>query len=148
MLRIFDCFSAVSGIRLSRKTAAEQQGDWRGTAILYEHHTMKHTNTKLLPTGIATTLTGIQSRRGIRYFAGHIPHHAIISQTEQILGAWGPTMRKARVLLGFDANEALADPDDQGWRARTGRGEVILDALAKHGMQGCASSLSLAATIQ
>ncbi|CAE7382151.1 unnamed protein product, partial [Symbiodinium sp. CCMP2592] len=108
----------------------KNQGDWRGTGIAYRGAHNKHSNTQLLPAGIATTLTAQDGRRGVRYLSGHIPHHATIAQTESILGAWKGTLSKARVVLGMDANEMFTDRDGQGWRGHTGRGEVILTAVA------------------
>ena len=113
----------------------KNKGDWRGTAIAYRSGGLRHTNTKLHPGGIATTLSNIQGTKGTRYMAGHIPHHATIAQTELILNAWGNTMRKAKMVLGFDAKESFTDPDEQGWRAHTGRGEVILEFLSRQGVQ-------------
>ncbi|CAE7902661.1 unnamed protein product, partial [Symbiodinium microadriaticum] len=113
----------------------KNEGDWRGTAIAYRSTGHRHANTKLLQGGIATSLTDQRGKKSVRYLSGHIPHHATIAQTEKILGAWGPTLNKARLVLGFDANETFTDPDDEGWRAHTGRGEAILEALAQHGLQ-------------
>ena len=113
----------------------KNEGDWRGTAIAYRSGEHKHINTKLLMSGIATTLTNIRGTKGTRYLSGHIPHHATIAQTERILGSWEPTLTKARMILGFDANETYADPDGEGWRAQGGRGEAILEACARAGIQ-------------
>ena len=46
---------------------------------------------------------------------------------------WGGTLAKARVLAGVDANEVFTDPDGQGPRAHTGRGEAILASMAAAG---------------
>ncbi|CAE7466882.1 TTLL6, partial [Symbiodinium microadriaticum] len=108
--------------------------DWRGTAIAFRSSTAKHTNSTLLPGGIATTLTQSTTRQqATRYIAGHIPHHATIAQAEAMLGGWQSTLTKPKVILGVDANETYTDPDQQGWRAHTGRGELVLATLDGHG---------------
>ena len=84
--------------------------------------TRTHTNTRLLTAGMSTTLAYKPRGKKMRCLVGHVPHHATIAQTEKILGTWETTVRKARVLIGFDANETFTDPDDQGWRAHSGRG--------------------------
>ena len=107
--------------------------DWRGTAIAFRSSAAKHTNSMLLPGGITTTLTTNTTRQATQYIAGHIPHHATLAQAEEMLGGWQPTPTKPRVILGVDANETYTDPDQQGWRAHTGRGELILATLDSQG---------------
>ena len=110
--------------------------DWRGTAIAFRSTAAKHTNSALLPGGIATTLTQANPKQSTRYISGHIPHHATIAQTETLLGGWRDALDRPKVVVGFDANETFSDPDDQGWRAHTGRGEVVLATMAEHSIQG------------
>ena len=117
--------------------------DWRGTAIAYRSSIAKHTNSTLLPAGIASTLTTYERKHTTRYIAGHIPHHATIAQTEAILGGWLPSLAGPRVILGVDANEAFTDPDQQGWRARTGRGELILATLDSHSLHAAPQDLHI-----
>ena len=50
--------------------------------------------------------------------------------------SWARSLRKPRVILGFDANETFTDPDGEGWRAHTGRGEMILLVLAQFALEG------------
>ena len=107
----------------------KNQGDWRGTGMAYRTSQATHSNTTLLLGGLATTLTSKTGARGIRFLTGHIPHHATIAQTEAYLQAWGPTLCKTRVVLGMDANETFTDTDGEGWRAHTGREEVVLGEL-------------------
>ncbi|CAE7319888.1 unnamed protein product [Symbiodinium sp. CCMP2456] len=111
----------------------KNEGDWRGTGVAYKSAEHGHTNTKLLPAGLATTLAAKGGKRGIRFLAGHIPHHSTIAQAEAIMSAWEHTMQKARLMLGFDANETFTDEDGEGPRGHTGRGEVILQAVATCG---------------
>ena len=92
-------------------------GDWRGTGIAYQAKERKHTNTKLLKVGIATTISSSKGKQGTRYLAGHIPHHATVAQTEEIMQSWASTMRKAKVVVGMDANEEFTDHDATGLQA-------------------------------
>ena len=117
--------------------------DWRGTAVAYKDQAMKHTDTRLLPGGIATTLSQSGSDKPTRYVSGHIPHHATIEQASRIMGAWEHSLKKARVVLGFDANEAFTDPDGEGWRAHTGRGEAVLLVLSQFNLEGPLQDLHL-----
>ncbi|CAE7361641.1 unnamed protein product [Symbiodinium sp. CCMP2592] len=112
----------------------KNEGDWRGTGVAYKTSTAHHSNTQLLPVGIATTLTDTAGKRGVRFLSGHIPHHATIAQTEQYLGEWSNTLSKARVVLGMDANEQFTQAEGEGWHAHTGRGEAILAAMADKGL--------------
>ena len=114
----------------------KNKGDWRGTAIAYKNYATKHTDTRLMPGGIATTLTEHEKDKPTRYIAGHIPHHATIEQASRIMQSWARSLRKPRVILGFDANETFTDPDGEGWRAHTGRGEMILLVLAQFALEG------------
>ena len=111
----------------------KHQRDWRGVGIAYRSRHLKHSNTKLLPVGIVTTLSTHEGKRGLRVLAGHVPHHATIAFTEHCMLEWGGTLAKARVLAGVDANEVFTDPDGQGPRAHTGRGEAILASMAAAG---------------
>ena len=111
----------------------KHQRDWRGVGIAYRSRHLKHSNTKLLPVGIVTTLSTHEGKRGLRVLAGHVPHHATIAFTEHCMLEWGGTLAKARVLAGVDANEVFTDPDGQGPRAHTGRGEAILANMAAAG---------------
>ena len=58
----------------------KHQSDWRGVGIAYRGRHFKHSNTKLLPVGLVTTLSTPGGKRGLRVLAGHVPR-----QTEQYL---------------------------------------------------------------
>ena len=58
----------------------KNEGDWRGTAVAYRSAGRRHTNTKLLPGGLATSITNTKGAKGTRFLSGHIPHHATIAQ--------------------------------------------------------------------
>ena len=109
-------------------------GDWRGTAIAYRDRGVTHSKTHLLPGGIATFLTLQGEGKSIGHIAGHIPRHATIEQTARISGAWASVLSRGKVVLGFDANETFTDPDGDGWRAHTGRGETTLAELGRHAL--------------
>ena len=115
--------------------------DWRGTAIAFRSSTAKHTNSALLPGGISTTLTPANPKHRTRFISGHIPHHATMAQTEELLGGWHSALTQPKVVVGFDANETFTDPDDQGWRAHTGRGELVLTTMAEHNLEGSPQDL-------
>ena len=112
----------------------KNEGDWRGTGILYKAVGLKHSNTRLLPVGIATTISSDKGKQGTRYLAGHIPHHATVERTEAIMQSWSGTLKKAKVVLGVDANEVFTSEDGEGLRSHTARGEAILAAAIPNGM--------------
>ena len=112
----------------------KNKGDWRGTGIAYKAEGRKHSNTKRLQVGIATTVSSSQGKQGIRYLSGHVPHHATVAQAEEIMQSWGSTLKKAKIVVGIDANEEFHDEDDTGMRARTARGEAILSATLPGGL--------------
>ena len=120
------------------------KGDWRGVGIAYQATERRHTNTKLLKVGIATTISSSGGKQGIRYLSGHIPHHATVAQTEEIMQSWESTMRKAKVVVGMDANEEFTDNDATGLRSRTARGEAILAATLPMGAAAPPQQLDVA----
>ncbi|CAE7500648.1 pol, partial [Symbiodinium sp. KB8] len=112
----------------------KNEGDWRGTGIAYKAEGHKHTNTRLLTVVIAATISSDKGKQGIRYLSGHIPHHATVAQTEAIMHAWSSTLKKAKVVVGMDANEEFTDADNTGLRSHTARGEAILVAALPQGV--------------
>ncbi|CAE7744136.1 unnamed protein product [Symbiodinium sp. CCMP2592] len=107
--------------------------DWRGNGIMHTSN-LRHTRGKLLPCSISCTLSSDALRLGA--FSIHIPHHATLSATEQILQELHAHLQShARAVLGIDANETF-EPARQHRQVRacTARGEMLLEWFEE---QGC-----------
>ncbi|CAE7944187.1 unnamed protein product [Symbiodinium sp. KB8] len=105
------------------------EGEFRGEAIAHRSH-HKHQQTTILPGAILTTICTATTR--LRVLSGHIPHHATIPQTEDMLQQWGYALAKHKLVLGVDANETFRPPlhNTEGGYACTGRGDSILSWMA------------------
>ena len=99
--------------------------DWRGNAVVHTAN-LRHSRGKVLPSAVTCVLTSEE----LRFSAAslHIPHHATLSQTEQILQQLEPhsnTTHKA--VLGVDANETFSEAhSSKQISAHTARGELLL----------------------
>ena len=99
--------------------------DWRGNAVVHTTN-LQHTRGKVLPSAITCVLSCDELR--FSAISLHIPHHATLSQTEQILQQVQPhchTTHKA--VLGIDANETFSKASSRKQiKATTARGETLL----------------------
>ena len=78
---------------------------WRGTAIVHPVNA-RHSRGRILPGAVSCTLTADTMRFGA--LSIHIPHHATLSQTEQILQALQPhTDSTLKVAVGMDERNFL-----------------------------------------
>ena len=111
------------------------EGEFRGEGVAHrcEH---KHQQTTVVPGAILTTLC-VTARARLRVLSGHIPHHATIPQTEDMLHRWGELLGGGKVVLGMDANETFKPPlhCTEGGYACTGRGETVLGWMASHDLR-------------
>ena len=100
--------------------------DWRGNAVVHTTNP-RHSRGKVLPSAVSCILSSGELRFGA--VSLHIPHHATLSHTEQILQQLQPhadTTHKA-VLLGVDANETFSAANlSKQVKASTARGELLL----------------------
>ncbi|CAE7364098.1 pol [Symbiodinium sp. CCMP2592] len=106
------------------------EGEFRGEGIAHRAAHHSHHHSEVAKGGVITTLKGKNSKTITRALAGHIPHHATIPQTQDILHDWRQALGdRCRFLLGIDANETFAPPisNTTGCYATTGRGECILE---------------------
>ncbi|CAE7308075.1 unnamed protein product [Symbiodinium sp. CCMP2592] len=103
-----------------------REEDWRGTAIVHTSN-LQHTRGKILPCSISCTLTSSEFRIGV--FSIHIPHHATLSTTEQILQSIHIQMQThTKAVIGVDANETFSDAQqNRQIKASSARGEMLLD---------------------
>ncbi|CAE7557635.1 unnamed protein product [Symbiodinium sp. CCMP2592] len=102
--------------------------DWRGNAVVHTAN-MQHTRGKILHGALSCTLTSLDFRLGA--FSVHIPHHATLSTTEQILQELhNQTTFHGKAIIGIDANETFAcASQNKQIKAATARGELLLDWL-------------------
>ncbi|CAE7726322.1 kif1 [Symbiodinium sp. CCMP2592] len=106
--------------------------DWRGNAIMHTSN-LRHTRGKLLPCSISCTLSSDTLRLGA--FSIHIPHHATLSATEQILQELHAHLQShGRAVIGIDANETFEPARQQRQvKACTARGELLLEWFEEEG---------------
>ena len=117
-------------------SAWEEEGEWRGEEIAISKTLGKHKNSCVRAGAISTVIKDYhQHTWGI--ISGHIPHHATVPQTEEILHGWGNTAatRQQNVFLGADLNETPAQCEIDGLptpetRSGTARGNAQLNWLA------------------
>ena len=65
------------------------EAEFRGEAIAHLSAPFSHHNSHCIPGAVATTLKLRQTSTTFRTLAGHIPHHATIPATEDMLLTWG-----------------------------------------------------------
>ena len=99
--------------------------DWRGNAVVHTSN-LRHTRGKSLPSAISRILSSAEIRLGA--ISVHIPHHATLSATEQILQSLQEhTHTSHKAILGIDANETFCGAKQQKQiKANTARGEMLL----------------------
>ena len=80
--------------------------DWRGTAVEHSANA-HHTRGKILSGAVSCILTADTLR--FSALTVHIPHHATLSQIEQILQAIEPHMHDThKVVMGMDTKETFS----------------------------------------
>ena len=108
--------------------AGKQAAEWRGTGIVHTAD-FQHSRNKLLKAGMCTTL----QMGDLRFLAlsGHLPHHATIPETADIINTWEQQyLWEAKGVLGMDANETFRTPANNSILSETARGELLLDHLS------------------
>ena len=108
------------------------EGDWRGVAIVYREGMGTYADTVSAKAAVATTLTNADGRFSLRLVSIHIPHHATNAETEQILEGLQMEKHRGKFAIGMDANETFV-VGARGHRAKTNRGEIILNWITKQG---------------
>ena len=68
----------------------------------------------------------------IRCVSGHIPHHATIPETNDILTGWSGHLGMGKLIIGMDANEVFTQPFTTTANSSTGRGERVLQWASEH----------------
>ena len=81
--------------------------------------------------GLTTTLL-LKGGCKIRCLSGHIPHHATVPETSDILTGRGGHLSTGRLIIGMDANEVFSQPFTTAVNSSTGRGEHILRWACEH----------------
>ena len=107
----------------------KKEGEWRGEGVLYHTSQGLHYHSTVHQYAVSTTIKSSQTGRKTRLVAAHLPHHATLDTTLQLLEDWGRAMPKSGAILGVDANEW---PD--GPSAHTARGEEVLHHITVWGM--------------
>ncbi|CAE7807571.1 unnamed protein product [Symbiodinium sp. CCMP2592] len=105
--------------------------DWRGTGIVHTSN-LQHTRGKILPCSISCTLTSSGLRIGA--FSIHLPHHATLSASEQLLqGIHAQVQSHSRAVIGIDANETFSEAQqNRQIKASSARGELLLEWFEEH----------------
>ena len=99
--------------------------DWRGQGIAFRADMGTRSSITVLHAFLCAALSILHGKLLLRLASVHIPHHATITQTEEILDALGGVVGGNKVVIGVDANETF-ERAERGERAQTGRGEAIL----------------------
>ena len=108
--------------------AGKQAAEWRGTGIVHTADFQRSRN-KLLKAGTCTTL----QLGDLRFLAlsGHLPHHATIPETADIINTWEQQyLWETKGVLGMDANETFRAREGSSILSETARGELLLDHLS------------------
>ena len=118
--------NADGWILVSGKTSRE----WRGEGIAFRTGMGVHENSKVMHAAVVTTFVAFSGRLRIRLASVHIPHHATVPQTEEILASLEQIWDYGKVLVGIDANKTFLAAD-RGERATSARGEAILNWMTR-----------------
>ena len=105
--------------------------DWRGTAIAYKASARRHVKAPL--SGDSHHHSQQQGEQGRQVQSG--AHTAPRDHCTDRSHPGGHGSRPSTKRESFWGSTPTREPDGEGWRAHTGRGEVILEAVAKHGLQ-------------
>ena len=113
--------------------AGKVQDEWRGTAIVHTN-SFQHGRTKLLKAGTCCTLTA--GSFSFRVLSGHLPHHATLLETEEILATWQNQLQgDHRCFVGLDANETFKPGRGLAILSDSARGEMLLGHLNSWGIK-------------
>ncbi|CAE7292357.1 pol [Symbiodinium microadriaticum] len=115
--------------------AGKKAGEWRGTAVAFKS-TFAHSSGTVHHRACSVVLSDGKTTMGV--LSGHIPHHATVEETQQILGDWedSKAMLQHKLIVGMDANEVFHQSENTpGFpKGNTARGEVILQWMAEHSL--------------
>ncbi|CAE7250880.1 unnamed protein product [Symbiodinium sp. KB8] len=113
--------------------AGKKAGEWRGTAVAFKS-TFSHSSATVHQRACSVILTDDENTLGV--LSGHIPHHATVDETQQILEDWrhSKAVNQRKLVVGMDANEVFHHSDNTpGFpKGNTARGDVILQWTAEH----------------
>ena len=112
--------TGCSSTARKRESGEEREG--------LHHHSTVHQY------AVSTTIKSSQTGRKTRLVAAHLPHHATLDTTLQLLEDWGRAMPKSGAILGVDANETFTGDWPDGPSAHTARGEEVLHHITAWGM--------------
>ena len=115
--------------------AGKKAGEWRGTAVAFKS-TFAHSAGTVHHRACSVVLSDGKNTMGV--ISGHIPHHATVEETQQILGDWGDSkaVHQHKLIVGLDANEVFHYSENTpGFpKGNIARGEVIFQWLAEHSL--------------
>ena len=115
--------------------AGKKAGEWRGTAVAFKS-TFSHSSATVHQRACSVILTDDENTLGV--LSGHIPHHATVDETQQILEDWrhSKAVNQRKLVVGMDANEVFHHSDNTpGFpKGNTARGDVILQWTAEHSL--------------
>ena len=114
-------------------TVLAQKGpsEWRGTGIAFHASSITHVDTPTTSTASVGATLHTTTGGKLHVISAHLPHHATLDQTHQILQAWQtehPQLQHHPCIIGADWNETFITTSQT---ATTARGEVILDWLSQ-----------------
>ena len=107
------------------------------------HSNARTTNTRLVPVGITTTKSETGGKKGIRFLAGHIPHHATIRKQRASCMHGGALSARPGSSAGWTPMKSLRTRRRR-LRSHTGRGETILAATLSSGIKARPQQLDVA----
>ena len=112
--------------------AHRQQSEWRGTGIAFRATEFTHIDTPTTATASIATTLHTKAGNQIHALSIHLPHHATLEQTHQLIRAWQdnhPQLQRHPCIIGADWNETFHTTSQA---ATTARGDIILDWLSQH----------------
>ena len=123
-----NCYSEHGWTVLAHK----EQSEWRGTGIAFRATEFTHIDTPTAATASIATTLHTKAGNQIHVLCIHLPHHATLEQTHQLLTTWQdnhPQLQRHPCIIGADWNETFHTTSQA---ATTARGETILDWLSQH----------------
>ena len=115
--------------------AGKKANEWRGTAIAFRS-TYTHVHTTIHDRGCSLVLSNSKHKWGVR--SRHIPHHATLDDTQEIIQHWlrSKAMEQSRLVIGLDANEVFLSSETAQYfpRRPAVRGESILHWMTENSL--------------
>ena len=112
--------------------AHRKESEWRGTGIAFRAPDFTHIDTPTTATASIATTLHTSAGTQIHALSIHLPQHATLEQTPQLIHTWQethPQLQRHPCIIGADWNETF---NTQSQAATTARGETILDWLSQH----------------